>query len=120
MQFVSQTHAVALNCLSTSSQRCIALLFCAEEVIKKALSLAGEIFHGSGAETPSSALPNYFSADFRQTDKNSAAAAKFGGSGVYLHPVVESAIAAERRAAGAVASLAGVVTSDVDLKSSAA
>jgi len=42
MQFLSQTPAVALNCLST--QRCIALLFCAEEVIKKALSLTGEIF----------------------------------------------------------------------------
>jgi len=64
---VPQTHAVSLNCLS--SQRCIALLFCAEEVTKKALSLTGEIFFGGGAETPSSDLPNFFSADFRKTDK---------------------------------------------------
>jgi len=67
MQFVSQTHAAALNCLS--SQRCIALLFCTEEVIKKALSLTVEIFFGGGAETPSSAWTNFFSADFRPADK---------------------------------------------------
>jgi len=65
MQFVSQKHAVALNCLS--SQRCIALLFPAEEVIKKALSLTGEIFFGGGAETPSSAWTNFLT-DFRPTD----------------------------------------------------
>jgi len=67
MQFVSQTHAVALNCLS--SQHCIALLFCTEEVIKKALSFAGEIFFGGGAETPSSALPNFFWLIFGQQTK---------------------------------------------------
>ena len=36
------------------------LLFCSEEVIKKALSLMGEIFFGGGAEMPSSAWLYFF------------------------------------------------------------
>jgi len=60
-------HAVALICLL--SQCCIALLFCVEEVIKKALSLTGEIFFGGGAEMPSSAWPNFFQLIFGQRTK---------------------------------------------------
>jgi len=35
---------------------------------QKALSLTGDIYFVGGAETPSSAWPNFFSADFRPTD----------------------------------------------------
>jgi len=40
-----------------------------EEVIKKALSLTGEIFFGGGAEMPSSAWPNFFQLIFGQWTK---------------------------------------------------
>jgi len=52
----------------------IALLFCAEEVMKKALSLMARLFFSGGAETPSSAWPNFFRLIFGQRTK-------FGGGG---------------------------------------
>ena len=67
MQFVSQTHAVALNCLS--SQRCIALLFGAEEMIKKTLTLMGQIVFWRRRGNAIVYLSEFFSADFRLTDK---------------------------------------------------
>jgi len=36
---------------------------------QKGIKLDGRDFFGGGAETPSSAWPNFFSADFRQTYK---------------------------------------------------
>ena len=70
MQFVLQTDVVALNCLS--SQRCIALLFCAEEVIKKALSLTGEIFFRQRCGNATVGLAKFFFGRFSANGQNSA------------------------------------------------
>jgi len=45
------------------------IILCGRGHQKGIIGLTGEIFFGGGAETPSSAWPNFFSADFRQTDK---------------------------------------------------
>jgi len=80
---VSQTHTVALNCLS--SQRCIALFFCAEEVIKKALSLTGEIFFQRRRENAIVGLAEFFSADFRPRDKIQRRLPNSAAEGSTLH-----------------------------------